>query len=192
MFSLRTLSRPSIRYFSSCPAHGGILTSNMVPASDHASIVDACNVSIDLSERQSCDVELLMNGGFSPLDGFMNSTTYNSVVDTMRLPSSNLLFGLPVVLDTDRDDITPGQKVLLKFNGENIATLDVDELFTPDKPKETLQCYGTSSIEHPGVRMVAMERGKHYLGGKVTGLNIPQRIFPCQTPGWLVVCFIFF
>merc|ERR1711924_590692 len=44
------------------------------------------------------------------------------------------------------------------------------------------QCYGTSSLEHPGVQMIAMERGQYYLGGKITGLDIPKRIFPCATP----------
>jgi hypothetical protein len=37
-------------------------------------------------------------------------------------------------------------------------------------------------IEHPGSLMVATERGKYYMGGKVTGLNLPIRDFVCQTP----------
>jgi len=71
---------------------------------------------------------------------------------------------------------------LLKYKGDDIAVLDVDECYTPDKPLETLKCYGTSALEHPGVRMVAMERGPHYLSGKLQGLNLPKRPFPCQTP----------
>lgn len=64
---------------------------------------------IELNSRQACDTELLMCGGFSPLTGFMNPDAYNSVVDTMRLPSGEL-FGLPVVFDVDtaRDDIKEG------------------------------------------------------------------------------------
>ena len=44
------------------------------------------------------------------------------------------------------------------------------------------QSTGTSSLEHPGVQMVAMERGSIYLGGSITGLNLPDRVFPCATP----------
>ena len=54
--------------------------------------------------------------------------------------------------------------------------------YTPDKPLECLKCYGTSSLEHPGTQMVAMERGKYYLGGALAGLAKPVREFPCETP----------
>merc|ERR1711975_83624 len=30
--------------------------------------------------------------------------------------------------------------------------------------------------------MISMERGKYYLSGKVTGLELPVRPFPCKTP----------
>merc|ERR1711906_5546 len=44
------------------------------------------------------------------------------------------------------------------------------------------KCYGTSAIEHPGALMVATERGKYYMGGKITGLSVPPRPFPCPDP----------
>jgi len=135
-----------------------------------------------MNERQSCDVELVMNGAFSPLDGFMDKGTYQSVVSNYRLPKSNLLFGLPVVFDTFRDDVKAGSKVLLRYNKEDIAIFDVTERFTPDKPLEALKCYKTASIEHPGVRMISMERGPTYLAGKITGLNRPKRLYECKTP----------
>jgi len=144
-------------------------------------IVASCNVSMELNDRQLCDVETITNGAFSPLTGFMNEDEYTSVVETMRL-KSGLLFGLPVVLDTDRDDITPGTKVLLTQNGNPIAALEVESRWTPDKPLEALKCYRTSSLEHPGVRMISMERKHEYVGGKLTGLGRPERVFPCETP----------
>jgi len=136
---------------------------------------------MDLSDRNACDVELLMNGGFSPLKGFMNKEEYESVVDNHRL-TNGLLFGLPVVLDTNREDLTVGKKVLLKYNGENIAVLNISDRWVPDKVKETFKCYGTSELEHPGTMMVALERGKSYLGGEITGLQLPTRTIPCETP----------
>ena len=140
-----------------------------------------CDTTLQLTERQSCDVELLCNGGFSPLDGFMDEETYKSVVGGMKLPSG-LMFSLPVVFDTDSEDLGPGSKILLKQGDLDVATFEVSDKYVPDKPLECLKCYGTSSLEHPGTQMVAMERGKYYLGGKLTGLNKPVREFPCETP----------
>eukprot|EP00941_MAST-03F_sp_MAST-3F-sp1_P005680 g5680.t1 len=143
------------------------------------------NLTLDLNDRQACDIELLMNGGFSPLEGPMNEETYSYCVENMRLPESNLLFGLPVVLDTDDESIQKGDKALLRYKGTDIAVLDIEDKYLPDKPKEVKLCYGTSELEHPGVQMVSMERGKYYLGGKVTGLALPKRVFPCLTPAEL-------
>merc|ERR1719238_1544050 len=60
--------------------------------------------------------------------------------------------------------------------------MKVEEKFTPDKPLECVKAYGTATIEHPGVRMVAMERGPTYISGPVTGIDTPVRDFPCATP----------
>jgi len=89
-----------------------------------------------------------------------------------------------VVMDVTaaRDDVKPGQKVCLTYQGEHIAVMEVESRYTPDKAKETLKCYRTSALEHPGVLMVATERGPDYVGGKITGLSFPKRDFPCQTP----------
>jgi len=66
--------------------------------------------------------------------------------------------------------------------GTDMAVMTVETMWTPDKPKECIQCYGTASIEHPGVRMVAMERSRTYIGGSLAGLSVPTRDFPCATP----------
>ena len=50
------------------------------------------------------------------------------------------------------------------------------------KVLESKGCYGTTSLEHPAVRMIASERKHFYLGGKIKGLSLPKRVFPCKTP----------
>jgi sulfate adenylyltransferase len=173
----------AVRAMSSAPPHGGKLVDLMVKDdAEKKSLAASAKHIIEINERQSCDVELIINGGFSPLTGFMNSYEYDNVVEEMRLPESNLLFGLPVVFDSDNADIHAGDRVLLRYLNRDIAVLDVEDKWRPDKTKETKKCYGTSELEHPGVRMVAMERAHTYLGGKVTGLNLPERVFPCATP----------
>jgi sulfate adenylyltransferase len=159
--------------------HGGKLINLMVEDSD--SVAKTADMTIELTDRQSCDVELLCNGGLSPLSGFMNEAEYNSVVSDMALPDG-LIFGLPIVMDTSDPAITVGKKLLLTYKGTNMALMTVESRWTPDKPLECVKCYGTGTIEHPGVRMVAMERGTDYIGGSLEGLGVPTRDFPCETP----------
>ena len=117
-----------------------------------------------------------------------------------------LLFGLPVVFDTHSDKIKVGDKVLLTYQGQNIATLTVDSKWMPNKPVEALKCYGTSSIEHPAVQMISMERGKYYIGtlmasavsvllSKLPGarlhaaadeLKVYDKTMPSNTAAWLL------
>jgi len=162
--------------------HGGKLVDLMVSDDGKkADLAKSCDFEHQLTERQLCDVELICNGGLSPLDGFMNEATYKSVVDDMKLPSGEI-FGLPIVFDTDDDRFVPGKKVLLKQGDLDIATFTIEDRFKPNKVHECKQCYGETTLEHPGVLMVATERGAFYCGGKLEGLNRPKRDFPCRTP----------
>ena len=77
---------------------------------------------------------------------------------------NDLLFGLPVVLDTDSEDIALGDRLLLTYEGQQLAVFTVESKWAPNKPLEAKHCYGTTSIEHPAVQMIAMERGKYYMG----------------------------
>jgi len=164
--------------------HGGLdeLVDLMVKSDEEKEAALAkATVELQATDRQLCDVELIMNGAFSPITGFMDEATYESVVDNMALPCGTI-FGLPVVFDTDDESLQPGTTIVLKQGDLAIATVELTDKFLPNKVKETRECYGTSELEHPGTLMVATERGKYYMGGKVTGLNLPVRDFPCKTP----------
>jgi sulfate adenylyltransferase len=89
----------------------------------------------------------------------MSEKNYNSVVKQNRL-ESGLLFGLPIVMDTDREDINPGDSVVLNYKDQELAILEIQEKWTPDKVIEAKFCYGTTSLEHPAVRVLSMERKK--------------------------------
>jgi len=124
---------------------------------------------LELSERQACDVVLLVNGGFSPLTGFMSKVDYEGVVDNMRTVSHGVLFGLPVVLDVN-DPSMAGTKVLLQYKGTDLAILEAEEVWKPNKVKEAKASFGTASAEHPSAFELFAEMGKYYVGGKVHGL----------------------
>jgi sulfate adenylyltransferase len=162
--------------------HGGQLVNTLLKDENaKKAAINSCDFELELDERQLCDVELLMQGGFSPLTGYMDEPDYLSVVNDMKL-SNGLIFGLPVVYDTNNDRVVPGAKVLLSYQGTPIAKFDVSSKYTPNKPVEAKNCYRTTSIEHPAVYMITAERGRYYCGGKITGLNVPKREFPCKSP----------
>ncbi len=80
------------------------------------------------------------------------------------VPQNDILFGLPVVLDTDSEEYAVGDQVLLQYQGQDLAVFMVESKWVPNKPLEAKHCYGTTSIEHPAVQMISMERGKFYMG----------------------------
>ena len=175
--------RVSKRVNSACviAPHGGSLADLMVPAVEREAVKASATRVVECSDRNACDVELLVVGGFSPLRGFMHQADYDSVVAT-NLTTSGLLFGLPIVFDTADASIGLGDRLLLTYRGQDLAVFTVESKWEPDKAKEAKGCYGTTSIEHPAVKMIATERGRFYLGGMVQGLALPSRVFPCKTP----------
>ena len=161
--------------------HGDSLVDLTVPADQREGVRTGVDRVVECSDRNACDVELLVVGGFSPLRGFMHQEDYEAVVAQHRT-SSGLLFGLPIVFDTNDGSIAVGHRLLLTYRGQDLAVLTVESRWEPDKVKEAKGCYGTTSLEHPAVRMIATERGRYYLGGRVQGLELPDRVFPCRTP----------
>jgi sulfate adenylyltransferase len=111
----------------------------------------------------------------------MHQQDYEAVVAGHRT-TSGLLFGLPIVFDTDDASIAIGDQLLLTYRGQELAVMTVESRWEPDKAREAQGCYGTTSIEHPAVKMIATERGRIYLGGSIQGLELPSRVFPCKTP----------
>ncbi len=132
--------------------------------------------SWDLTPRQLCDLELLMDGAFSPLEGFMTRADYDRVVSEMRL-ASGILWPIPIVLDVSRsfaDEVEIGERIALRDpEGVMLAVLEVEDRFEPDKQKEALEVYRTRSLAHPGVRYLFEQAGEVYLGGRVHAVEPP-------------------
>ncbi|MBW3041289.1 sulfate adenylyltransferase [Prochlorococcus marinus] len=161
--------------------YGGELINLMASDKEKNEVKKSSFQVLSCSDRNACDIELLLIGAFSPLRGFMSEANYNSVVQENRI-ESGLLFGLPIVMDTDREDINPGDTALLRYNGQDLAIFEIQDKWEPNKIIEAKSCYGTTSLEHPAVRMISMERKKYYLGGSIKGLELPTRVFNCKTP----------
>ena len=132
--------------------------------------------SWDLNQRQICDLELLMNGGFFPLKGFLSEEDYSSVVDKMRL-ADGTLWPMPITLDVSEgfaETLELGQDIALRDQeGVILATMTVTDRWTPDKPHEAKKVFGADDIAHPAVNYLHHSAGKVYLGGPVTGIQQP-------------------
>ncbi|MDN5865542.1 MAG: bifunctional sulfate adenylyltransferase/adenylylsulfate kinase [Gammaproteobacteria bacterium] len=130
-----------------------------------------------LSLRQLCDLELLMSGGFAPLEGFMTRADYDGVVREMRL-ASGALWPMPITLDVSREfaqALSTGDSVTLRDpEGVSLAILDVEDIWEPDKSAEAKGVFGRDDRAHPTVRYLHEQAGSVYIGGKITGLARPS------------------
>jgi sulfate adenylyltransferase len=132
--------------------------------------------SWDLTQRQLCDIELILNGAFSPLEGFLTEAEYDRVVRDMRLPSG-VLWPMPVTLDVSAEfagKTSKGEHIALRDpEGVLIATMEVSDIWEPDKAKEASGVFGTEDEQHPGVYYLMHRAGRMYLGGKLRGVEPP-------------------
>lgn len=132
--------------------------------------------AITLTQRQQCDLELLVTGALSPLKGFMNQHDYDSVIENTTL-SDGTVWPLPYYLDLTEEQaasIDIGDKISLRdLEGFMPAILTVESKWQPDKNKEAEKIYGTLDTEHPGVDYVMNTVGNVYIGGKVDAIQLP-------------------
>ncbi len=129
---------------------------------------------ITVGSREKGDLVMLGIGGFTPLEGFMGQADWKGVCDEMRM-ASGLFWPIPITLSTDRisaNSITTGEEVALidPDEGSVIATMTVNEKYSIDKSHECETVFGTTDLEHPGVKMV-MEQGEINLAGPVKVLT---------------------
>lgn len=133
--------------------------------------------AIDLTSKQLCDLELLLNRGFYPLSGYMTKAEYISVLQTMRLPNGNV-WPMPVCLDTSEkmvDNLKVGQRVALNDQeGFLLAILTVEDIWQPDKKQEAKSVFDTDDPSiHPGVLQLFDRTGSYYIGGRLEGITLP-------------------
>ncbi|MGZ4143246.1 MAG: bifunctional sulfate adenylyltransferase/adenylylsulfate kinase [Actinomycetota bacterium] len=133
--------------------------------------------SWDLTERQICDLELLLSGGFSPLRGFLGKDDYTSVCERVRL-ADGTLWPMPITLDLPEDvarALKPGSTLALRdAEGVMVAALHVSEVWQPDREAEARAVFGTTSDTHPGVAHLLKRAHPFYVSGTLEGIHAPS------------------
>ena len=159
------------------PPHGGALV-DLVVDPERARVLRAASrswPSWDLNARQLCDLELLANGGFSPLTGFLTRRDYDSVCERMRL-SDAMLWPMPITLDVSEAfaaSLSVGHTIALRdAEGVMLAALHVEDIWTPDKERESALVFGTTNREHTGV-LATCQTQPVYVGGPVESIRLP-------------------
>jgi sulfate adenylyltransferase len=154
--------------------HGGILVNRELDERQREEWIEtsARLPKLELSVRVVSDLELIANGGFSPLEGFLGEADYESVLTKMRL-ANGLPWSIPVTLPVANEDakkIHIGGDVALSHNAQLLAILHVSDKFTYDKKREAELVYRTTDEAHPGVR-VLYQQENWLIGGRISLIN---------------------
>lgn len=169
--------------------HGGELINRLVDG-DEARELSARVAElprITLNERQLSDLEMIANGGFSPLTGFMSRDDYLTVVGSRHL-ANGPPWTIPITLDVDGADAPkPGGEVALCEGDTPLAVMTVEDRYDYDQKLEAQNVYRTTDEAHPGVAALYAQ-GNTLIGGPVKALALPShddfpahRLTPAQT-----------
>ena len=159
--------------------HGGLLVDGIVDDDRAAELKKQSSdwPSWDLTDRQLCDLELILNGGFSPLRGFMGQTHFDSVCERMRL-ADGTLWPIPIELDVTEEmaaSLSVGQSLALRDpEGVMLAALHVEDIWRPDRRAEAQAVFGTTDDTHPGVAFLFNRTHPVSIGGRLEGINLPS------------------
>lgn len=160
--------------------HGGRLVNlQVVQAAERIALKRAAAhmSSWDLSARQACDLEMLLSGAFSPLEGFMTRSDYAPVCKDMRL-ASGVLWPMPITLDVSAEfasKLGDAKQIALRDpEGVALAVLDVQDRWEADRESEAREVFGSTDPLHAGVNYLLTKANPVYLGGRVHGLEAPR------------------
>lgn len=132
--------------------------------------------SWDLTPRQICDLELLLNGAFSPLTGFLGRADFDAVAAEMRL-ADGTLWPIPITLDVS-EEIARGAEneplVLRDPEGVPLAILHVEDVWELDREAKAQAVFGTVDQAHPGVAHIFQRTNNYAVGGRLEGLQLPS------------------
>lgn len=162
---------------------------------ERAKLLDFANrlPSVQLSERNICDLELLATGAFSPLETFMTRADFVNVLESTRLADGRL-FPIPVTLPVeDFDGLRLDAEIALRdAKNDLLAILSVEEIYEWSRADFAAKVLGTNDFRHPLVAEIE-HWGKFNLSGKLRVLNLPKhfdfqdlRLTPSETRERLV------
>src|SRR5215813_5255262 len=172
--------------------HGGRLINRELTGVERETLLERVPAMprITLRSREVADLEMIANGAFSPIEGFMCEDDYIGVRGNMHL-ASGLPWTIPVTLSCVTDfaeKVSEGADIALFSSDDHLlGVLHLQQKFTYDKEREAERVYLTTDESHPGVAAI-YSQGDWLLGGPISLLNRPRnpefpdyRLDPVQT-----------
>jgi len=159
-------------FVSKSVPHGGKLVNRINTNLE----IDYSLNDIELDALELSDLELIANGGYSPLEGFMGKADYVSVVNRMRL-ANGLPWSIPITLAVSSEkkaEISIGEIVNLSKDGVIYGSILIKEIYIPNRALEAEMVYRTTELEHPGVKKL-YDRSEFYIGGPITLVRRPEK-----------------
>jgi sulfate adenylyltransferase len=160
---------------TSIDPHGGKLIQRELSGNDRVEYLVKCKSlsSLTISKWNVSDLEMISNGAFSPLVGFMGKEDYRSVIKDMHL-ANGLPWTIPITLPVTKEEasrLNIGDEVALYGDDRELAgIIQVEETFEYDKLEEAKLVYKTEDPNHPGVKKL-FGQGDIYVAGPIYLIN---------------------
>ncbi len=170
--------------------HGGRLVKRTITGPRRERLLEEAKEiqKIYLDSMRAADVLNIAYGVYSPIEGFMTSDDYESVLNNMRL-SNDVPWTIPIILDVRREEtnkIREDEDVALVYDNKILGLMRVEEIFGWSKKEHAKKVYNTTDHEHPGVKRIN-EYNDVLVGGKIDLLNeyeepfYKYRLWPIET-----------
>jgi len=157
--------------------HGGKLVNRLMNDKERENILRQANEfkKVEISRERLTELDNIAVGAFSPLNGFLCSNDFESVIKKGRL-SNGIAWTIPIVFDIDEKTFEVGEDVILTHENEPVALMEIEDVYKPNKKEWVKGVFGTDDENHPGVRKV-LQMGDFLVGGKIKMINRPKHKF---------------
>ena len=157
--------------------HGGKLVDRVMEPAKGRELARKAKIKLPIDGSRATEIMSIAYGFFSPVEGFMGHREVDSVCKDMRL-TSGYIWSIPIIFDISESEVKAkglkeGDTLLLTYQNQPFATMDLEEIFSYDRTLMAQKVYGTTDEKHPGVKRTFACKDR-FLGGKITLINPPK------------------
>jgi sulfate adenylyltransferase len=157
--------------------HGGKLVDRVLEPARGREKAKKAKIKLPIDGSRATEIMSIAYGFFSPVEGFMGYKEVDSVCKDMRL-ASGYIWSIPIIFDISESEVKAkglkeGDTLLLTYQNQPFATMDLEEIFSYDRTLMAQKVYGTTDEKHPGVKRTFACKDR-FLGGKITLINPPK------------------